>query len=100
MGLVACQHVSIQHLMRGFNIDYFFVVLFSARSKPISVLTAADTWPRLPRPLPEYVNHRHIVLTCTSLQEVLEYFRSLNINIYEVYGMSECTGPEVNHPCL
>eukprot|EP00163_Fabomonas_tropica_P027940 TRINITY_DN552_c1_g1_i9.p1 TRINITY_DN552_c1_g1~~TRINITY_DN552_c1_g1_i9.p1 ORF type:complete len:539 (-),score=216.28 TRINITY_DN552_c1_g1_i9:250-1866(-) len=27
-------------------------------------------------------------------KETLEYFLSLNIPVYEIYGMSECTGPE------
>jgi long-chain-fatty-acid--CoA ligase ACSBG len=32
-------------------------------------------------------------------REVLDYFLSLNIPIYEIYGMSECTGPAtINHP--
>lgn len=32
-------------------------------------------------------------------KETLEYFLSINIPIFEIYGMSECTGPQtVNHP--
>lgn len=32
-------------------------------------------------------------------RETLDYFLSLNIPVYEIYGMSECTGPQaISHP--